>query len=64
MAHFDVINVKKVTFSSDLVKGDIGMTYVLSDNDWVLVTFEMSTNKITLNVTHDAGKTWQNISAK
>ena len=62
--HFDVINVKKVTFSSDLAKGDIGMTYVLSDNDWVLVTFEMSTNKITLNVTHDGGTNWTNIFAK
>ena len=64
IAKFDFINVQKVSFTSDVNNGDIGLTYVLSENDWVLVTFEMSTNKIALSVTHDAGGTWQNIFAK
>ena len=64
IAKFDFINVQKVSFTSDVNNGDIGLTYVLSENDWVLVTFELSTNKIALSVTHDAGGTWQNIFAK
>ena len=57
-------NVQSVNFSEDVNTGDIGMTYVITQNDWVLLTFDMSISQISLSVTHDAGHTWQNIWIK
>lgn len=57
-------NVQSVNFSEDVNTGDIGMTYVITQNDWVLLTFDMSIGRISLSVTHDAGHTWQSIWIK
>ena len=54
-------NVQSVNFSEDVNTGDIAMTYVITPNDWVLLTFDMSISRMSLNVTHDAAHTWQNI---
>jgi len=57
-------NVQSVNFSEDVNTGDIGMTYVITQNDWVLLTFDMSISRISLSVSHDAGHTWQSIWIK
>lgn len=57
-------NIQRVNFSEDANTGNIGMTFVLSSVDWLLLTFQASTNSIGMSVSHDGGVTWQNIWVK
>lgn len=57
------LDVRQVTFSENIETGDIAITYVITDKDWLVLTFEI-VGRITFFVTHDAGETFKNLWVK
>lgn len=58
-----LLDVRQVTFSENKETGDIAITYVITDKDWLVLTFEV-VGRITFFVTHDAGETFKNLWVK
>lgn len=57
------LDVSQVTFSENKETGDIAITYIITDKDWLILTFE-AVGRIAFSVTHDSGGTFENLWVK